>query len=275
MSNHHPLRLFTLIELLVVIAIIAILASMLLPALSKARNKARAIQCVSNQKTIGTWFHFYTGDNNDFFPGAGSGKAGAVNAWLPDSPNETACGDMWHAVLNSLYGSGRYSHMYQMNKTWVCPCNKSDSIGGKFISYGYNNKNIGSSSRVDFPKVGTVKKRNDPWMSQQPAMVQEVKSASETICIMDTIRGSYWPDLVHGRSIYYVIDVRGSNGPTNGGSATNGYPGPRHDGCINVLWCDGHVTTVKIPSPLDWHDSPYIPGIFGSITDTENKWDRN
>ncbi len=61
-------RAFTLIELLVVVAIIAILASLLLPALSRAKQKALSIRCAANQSQIGKAYFMYCDENNEFYP---------------------------------------------------------------------------------------------------------------------------------------------------------------------------------------------------------------
>jgi prepilin-type N-terminal cleavage/methylation domain-containing protein len=127
---------FTLIELLVVIAIIAILAALLLPALSRAQDKARSAQCVSNLRQWGLAFRQYADDHTDFLPRRGQGVQPLAQIDRPED---------WFNALPQYLNLQAYQQFFaanqklkaRSNSVFVCPA-ANDPGSNHFLPYGMN-----------------------------------------------------------------------------------------------------------------------------------------
>jgi len=221
--NTDKTKAFTLIELLVVIAIIAVLASMLLPALSRAKQKAQGAQCISNLKQIVVGWTMFAGDNRDVIaqncPNWSSVGGNAVcctdprnSSYLAGGPYASwVLGDVQantDAATNDLYiKNGLIYPCIGSTKVFKCPCDIS-SVGGVFRNRSMSmNKCMNPPPGLTppaggkfFTKLASISRPSSTWLTieENPKTINDGSFAvdpSATASGGDGSTGHTWVDI--------------------------------------------------------------------------------
>lgn len=213
---------FTLLELLVVIAIIAVLAALLLPAISRSKRNAQQIQCVSNLRQLGLGIQNFLADNHAY-PSSVSGT---------NSDNPGTC--LTQLERGGVGGSKLKSNFWGEG-VWRCPSARwgaSWRPGRTPTCYGYNAFGvlpIGNRTNA----LGLLGRFVSSSELFAPIGESEVVNPSEMMAIGDSLRGG----VFFMRSDLKDVGMAGF--------------ASRHQGKVNVVFCDGHVESPTLNSVFE------------------------
>jgi prepilin-type processing-associated H-X9-DG protein/prepilin-type N-terminal cleavage/methylation domain-containing protein len=270
-------RGFTLVELLVVIGIVAVLISILLPVVGRAKRQAYATQCASNLRQFATAFSQYA---NDFGGTAVPMRLPEDDDAVADIGNGKHYRPRWYDLLGARMKLWAFSRPPTSdtdtdkridNKAFLCP-GEPEWDNARNAPYGYN-----------FQFLGNVRGKAGGGYVNFPVRLSRITKAADTVMAADsmgtaagkarTSRTGYRRDGVKdlfavGNHSYTIdpprLTARSDYSEDNARSpADRSAPDPRHNGKANVAFCDGHVELLAL------QDLGYVVNANGSVAATD------